>query len=118
MMPKYPTMPIWVWYAKQPYGCTLTNLTSIPRFRISMSKESLVDMEDWELEWRKRQIESDDRQIEDFIEMLDNSWETKVKMTSEVFKTLPRKVQLAIIDLHGRIREYEYQIDEIRSIVG
>jgi len=117
-MPKYPTMPIWVWYAKQPYGWTLANLTSIPQFSFSMSEESLAEMEDWELEWRERQIESDNRQIKDFIEMLENAWETKIKMTSEVFKTLPRKVQLAIINLHGQVRELEYQIDEIRSIIG
>ena len=118
MMLKYPTMPIWVWYAKQPYGWTLANLTSIPRFRFSMSKESLVDMEDWELEWKERQIASDNRSILSFIEMLENAWETKVKITSEVFKTLPRKVQLAIINLHGQLTELEYQIDEIRSICG
>lgn len=111
-------MPIWVWYAKQPYGWTLANLTSIPRFRFSMSKESLVDMEDWELEWKERQIASDNRSILSFIEMLENAWETKVKITSEVFKTLPRKVQLAIINLHGQLTELEYQIDEIRSICG
>ena len=117
-MLKYPTMPIWVWYAKQPYGWTLANLTSITRFRFSMSKESLVDIEDWELEWKERQIASDNRSILSFIEMLENTWETKVKITSEVFKTLPRKVQLAIINLHGQFTELEYQIDEIRSICG
>ena len=83
-----------------------------------MSKESLVDMEDWELEWKERQIASDNRSILSFIEMLENAWETKVKITSEVFKTLPRKVQLAIINLHGQLTELEYQIDEIRSICG
>lgn len=111
-------MPIWVWYAKQPYGWTLANLTSIPRFRFSMSNELIDEEEQWMMDFRARITKREDSLIEDFIVMLDDSWEQKVKMTSEEFKTLPRGVQLAIIDLQARLEQMEYQIDEIRSICG
>ena len=111
-------MPIWVWYAKQPYGWTLTNLTLILQFSFSMSNELIDEEEQWMMDFRARITERENTSIEDFIVMLDESWEQKVKMTSEEFRTLPRGVQLAIIDLYEKLQHMEYQIDEIRSICG
>lgn len=114
-------MPIWVWYAKQPYGWTLANLTSIPRFRFSMSNELIdetAEEEEWMRMFMERAAKREDSSIEDFTDLLEETYESEVKMTAEEFRMLPRKVQLAIIDLHNKLQHMEYQIDEIRSICG
>ena len=80
-----------------------------------MSKESLEE-EEWMRQFRERAVKREDSSIEDFTDMLEETYESKVKMTAEEFRMLPRGVKLAIIDLHMKLEHMEYQIDEIRSI--
>ena len=104
-------MPIWVWYAKQPYGWTLTNLTSIPLFRFNMSEEQ------WVIDIEKYKKEQEEYKLNRFLNVLDER-QYEIGLSAKTFEQLPKEAQMFIIKIFNKYEELEWRIDEIRSIIG